>query len=182
MIRKGYTRLNRVTKWLGMRNYKKWMSLDREHVTSRRLREFKQLWKMIWKVDVWPRIKIFLWTTARDIIPTRTRLASKGVEVGNGCYLCGAQNETIYHLFFECQNTKGGGEFTAYYTSKRSGTKWCLGLEPNAAKHNSIHAGPTAKLDWICSGVDLAMEKWNLAKQGSLATWPSYGPCPTCVY
>ena len=66
------------------------------------LLQFKQTWKTIWDLNIQPRIKVFTWRLARNILPTRPRLLSKNVHVGNGCYLCGGTSEEVWHLFCSC--------------------------------------------------------------------------------
>ena len=61
---------------------------------------------MVWKVEVQPRTRVFLWRATRNIFPTRSRLASKGVDVGNDYYLCGANDESVFYLLFGCPYTK----------------------------------------------------------------------------
>ena len=48
------------------------------------------------------RSKIFMWRLVRNILPTRSRLISKNIQVGNGCYLFNEESENIWHLFYEC--------------------------------------------------------------------------------
>ena len=65
-----------------------------------------KLWKLISKLEVQPWTKIFLWRANRNILPMRSMLISKGIEVRNNCYLCGAQVESIHHLLFDCKYMK----------------------------------------------------------------------------
>lgn len=53
-----------------------------------------------------PKIKVFMWRLARDIIPTKHNLSKKGVAVEGGCYMCRGGDETVQHLFFNCPFTQ----------------------------------------------------------------------------
>ena len=55
------------------------------------------------EMKIQPKTKIFTWRVAKNILPTRTRLISKNVQVWNGCYLCGEIIEEVWHLFNSCQ-------------------------------------------------------------------------------
>ena len=48
------------------------------------------------------KIKVFTLRVARNILPTRTRLLSKNIQVGNGCYLCGGNIEEVWYLMNSC--------------------------------------------------------------------------------
>lgn len=54
-----------------------------------------------------PRIKTFLWRALDNNLPVRTNLIRRGVEVDNECPLCGLEEESIGHLFFDCQVARG---------------------------------------------------------------------------
>ena len=44
-----------------------------------------------------------MWRLARNILPTRSKLLSENVQVGNGCYLCDEKSQEIWHLINNCQ-------------------------------------------------------------------------------
>ena len=49
-----------------------------------------------------PRTRVFAWRVGRSTLPTKDRLAFKGVIIDGGCYLCGHHQESICHLFLPC--------------------------------------------------------------------------------
>ena len=55
---------------------------DQQHVFTTSA-QVKQVWKHMWKLKVQPRTKIFMWRLARNILPTRSKLLSKNITVGN---------------------------------------------------------------------------------------------------
>ena len=75
-------------------------------ITFELLDSHQNLWKMIWKLNIPPKVRILSWRLARNILPTRARLLSKNMQVGNGCYFCGHGNEDMWHLFVECVYTR----------------------------------------------------------------------------
>ncbi|XVF07913.1 hypothetical protein REPUB_Repub06bG0180100 [Reevesia pubescens] len=60
------------------------------------------LWMVIWKADVPPKIKFFLWRLLWNILPTRSNLNAKGIACYNSCVVCGRHPESTYHIFFTC--------------------------------------------------------------------------------
>lgn len=63
-------------------------------------------WQWIWKLNVRPKIKNFILKFCHSGIPVKERLQSKGVRTDPVCFLCGAKEETINHLFAECDWVK----------------------------------------------------------------------------
>ena len=53
------------------------------------LSQYKQVWKSIWEMKIQPKIKIFTWRAARNILPTRNRLLSKIFRYGIGVTFVG---------------------------------------------------------------------------------------------
>ncbi|XP_057794267.1 uncharacterized protein LOC131010650 [Salvia miltiorrhiza] len=59
-------------------------------------------WDCLWKIDVPPKVKHFLWRAARDNLPSKHRLLSRGVAVGGECPICKSGFENLWHSFFHC--------------------------------------------------------------------------------
>ena len=59
-------------------------------------------WKRLWKLNIMPEIKVFIWHLCRKALPTKDRLSLRGVNVKGGCYFCDHNEETLCHLFFCC--------------------------------------------------------------------------------
>lgn len=59
----------------------------------------------IWKSNLHERIKKFLWRITVGVLPTRHVLANWIGRGQSNCIICGAELETIIHLFKECQGT-----------------------------------------------------------------------------
>ena len=45
-----------------------------QQIKPSKLRDFRVLWKTIWRMDIQLKIKVFLWRSTRNILPIRQRL------------------------------------------------------------------------------------------------------------
>jgi len=67
----------------------------------------RSVFKALWSLNTTSRVTIISWRLLLDKIPTKAKLAKKGVEVANRlCELCKEENETTWHLFFDCKIAK----------------------------------------------------------------------------
>lgn len=57
------------------------------------------IWRLIWKCKVPPRIKTFLWKFQHKVMPTKSLLQHKGINVNPICSWCGSALEEQNHLF-----------------------------------------------------------------------------------
>jgi hypothetical protein len=55
----------------------------------------------VWKLQVPPRIHIFLWLLANNKLLTRDNLAKRREAEDKTCLFCSEQ-ETVHHVFFDC--------------------------------------------------------------------------------
>ncbi|XP_057770854.1 uncharacterized protein LOC130990645 [Salvia miltiorrhiza] len=60
------------------------------------------LWGRLWKTNVPPKVRSFLWRAARNNLPSKERLLSRGVAVGGECETCKSSFENLWHTFFFC--------------------------------------------------------------------------------
>ena len=56
----------------------------------------------VWKLNVAPKIKLFLWKTFQGALPVGDRLISRNIAGDHKCIRCGL-TESIHHLFFQCE-------------------------------------------------------------------------------
>ncbi|KAK6151578.1 hypothetical protein DH2020_014213 [Rehmannia glutinosa] len=61
------------------------------------------LWKWLWALNVPTKIKIFLWKCAHGILPTKTKLRRKGMDITPLCSRCELEEETIEHALRDCK-------------------------------------------------------------------------------
>lgn len=65
-------------------------------------RAFEELWKL----KVSSNILVFAWRLFRDILPTKSNLHKRQVEIIDRSYpLCNGVEEDVGHLFFQCSKT-----------------------------------------------------------------------------
>lgn len=64
------------------------------------------VWRSLWNLQVPNPIKIFLWRTCNDILPTRKNLLRRRVIVDGKCSWCNLEEETIAHAIWFCPATK----------------------------------------------------------------------------
>lgn len=63
---------------------------------------YRKIGRKCEKIDVIPRVRIFLWKAYNNALPTRTNLKKRRSDVDPTCMLCGADNETTKHLLLHC--------------------------------------------------------------------------------
>ncbi|XP_074265465.1 uncharacterized protein LOC141587900 [Silene latifolia] len=59
-------------------------------------------YKVIWNGWAIPKHQFLGWLIAHEALNTVARLKSFGLDIEDKCYLCGVDEETAGHLFFEC--------------------------------------------------------------------------------
>lgn len=68
--------------------------------------EVLPMWKLLWKMDIHERLKVFLWRVAAEALPSKDQVAKRLAGIEQDCSLCGQANETLFHLFKECHGSK----------------------------------------------------------------------------
>lgn len=59
------------------------------------------LWKVVWKARVWPKLQVFMWRLGTNSIVTKVNLVQRGVQTAVQFPSCSG-NESRKHLFLEC--------------------------------------------------------------------------------
>uniref|UniRef100_A0A7N2LHE6 Reverse transcriptase zinc-binding domain-containing protein n=1 Tax=Quercus lobata TaxID=97700 RepID=A0A7N2LHE6_QUELO len=62
----------------------------------------RPMWKKIWKLNIPPKVRNFLWRACSNILPTRENLHRRRVQVEPWCELCCQCTETVAHMLWEC--------------------------------------------------------------------------------
>ncbi|KAF4398351.1 hypothetical protein G4B88_025330 [Cannabis sativa] len=63
-------------------------------------------WKMIWSMQLPPRMKLFSWRICHNWLPAKTNLLYRGMHVNPICESCGNNAETLTHVLWSCAKTK----------------------------------------------------------------------------
>ena len=64
--------------------------------------ERSPIWRFIWKSEVIPKVKLFIWRLVQNIIPTVENLRYKRIQLPNNCSVCGGNGENSVHVMFDC--------------------------------------------------------------------------------
>jgi len=78
------------------------------HITSSRQVEVSPLptftWKCLWKLKIHHRLRLFLWKSIWNILPTKTRISASIMSstLDTSCSLCSFPTDSLFHLFFSC--------------------------------------------------------------------------------
>lgn len=59
-------------------------------------------WDLVWRSDIPPKIRHFLWKMVAGILPTRSLLAHRHIIEDATCPFCSMCPENISHTFFDC--------------------------------------------------------------------------------
>lgn len=59
-------------------------------------------WREAWKIEILPKIKVFMWPLLKGKIITVDNLNKKGYEGHSRCAMCQMSEESIQHLFVGC--------------------------------------------------------------------------------
>ncbi|KAL6223339.1 hypothetical protein ACLB2K_006726 [Fragaria x ananassa] len=101
---------------------------------------YKALWQKIWQAKVPGKVQVCVWRACQNLLPTRTRLTTKGYEGAVDCIICGHHYEDTVHLFCQCPIAKEvlsklpgtmtwleefhKARHTTKTSKKKSGEKW----------------------------------------------------------
>ena len=61
-----------------------------------------RVWKVLWKLKVPNKIKVFGWRACCNILPTRVNLTRKQIIEDNKCEACKAELEIVVHALWNC--------------------------------------------------------------------------------
>uniref|UniRef100_A0A7N2MF44 Reverse transcriptase zinc-binding domain-containing protein n=1 Tax=Quercus lobata TaxID=97700 RepID=A0A7N2MF44_QUELO len=67
-----------------------------------KVQDDRKLWHKMWKLDVPPKVRTFLWRACSEILPTRANLARKRLPIDPRCDICRHEEETVCHVLWEC--------------------------------------------------------------------------------
>ena len=59
-------------------------------------------WGKIWKLNVPPKVRTFLWRARSNCLRTRDNLCRRKVQVKSTCELCCQEPETVAHILWKC--------------------------------------------------------------------------------
>jgi hypothetical protein len=63
-------------------------------------------WYRIWKLDVPPKVRVFLWRVIHKFLPAKQVLHRRHIEPVATCDTCGGKEESIEHVLMDCTIAK----------------------------------------------------------------------------
>ncbi|KAF4364085.1 hypothetical protein G4B88_015119 [Cannabis sativa] len=60
------------------------------------------IWRLLWQLQLPPKVLNFLWRASTNSLPTRFNLSTKHVPIAATCLFCLAAPETILHVLVRC--------------------------------------------------------------------------------
>ncbi|OMO64639.1 reverse transcriptase [Corchorus capsularis] len=64
--------------------------------------ESRKLWRRVWGSSIPPKIHYFIWRLIWNLLPIKTNLQQRGMDIDDLCVVCGLSVESLGHVFFEC--------------------------------------------------------------------------------
>lgn len=77
-------------------------------------------WNKLWKLQILPKVRIFAWKLAHDIVATEANLTAHHIPVNPRCVLCGFHWTNSTHTLFHCQGIKAAWKNTDWWSSLRN--------------------------------------------------------------
>ncbi|XP_060965389.1 uncharacterized protein LOC133034343 [Cannabis sativa] len=77
--------------------------------------EIQKWWRMLWSLQIPPRMKLFSWRVCNNWLPAKTNLKHRGMDI-NTCYdICGRYEETLTHALWNCEKVRGTWKLCSWY-------------------------------------------------------------------
>ena len=73
--------------------------------------------KWIWKLNVMPKIQVFLWKCILESIPVKDVLSHRGLYDLSGCDFCLDEDESILHMLRDCKVAQSSWRSASCYVS-----------------------------------------------------------------
>ncbi|XP_060968349.1 uncharacterized protein LOC133035923 [Cannabis sativa] len=81
-------------------------SLLQSMKTSRDIPDNSGIWRLLWQLQLPPKVLNFLWRASTNSLPTRLNLSTKHVPIAVMCSFCLATPETTMHVLAQCSFAK----------------------------------------------------------------------------
>lgn len=78
-----------------------WLSLHKIGYNPHR-----NFWRILWKLKLPPKVRIFLWRVSHNLLPTNAKIAAINPAFNSLCPKCGVDVETLMHALRDCGKTR----------------------------------------------------------------------------
>ena len=103
----------------------------------------RRFWKRLWRLQIPPKSKHFLWRACLNALPTKANLTHRGISIAGNCALCPYQSETVTHILWACPLAHNVWSFLPSKVQK-------LFLELSCrSKVNKIRGSRLCSLGWM---------------------------------
>jgi hypothetical protein len=65
-----------------------------------------QAWRLLWKLNVPPKVRVFWWRVLHDALPSKEKLKKRHVAKESFCEVCRDPDESVYHVIWKCPVAK----------------------------------------------------------------------------
>lgn len=111
-------------------------------------------WKWMWRLNIPPKLKFFIWQCLHEMLPSRVLLNKRGTSLPQECPLCLSFPETTEHLLGHCSVSKRWWESLNSEGSSRSldSLSWKSWLKWNASTrhYHGSHCIPMFLIFCFC--------------------------------
>ena len=113
----------------------------------------RKIWKTIWHLKIPQKIKHFAWKVGRDILAIKSNLAKRRI-TPNGAWLCGRNEETVYHLLWCCDHAKEVWKNSKFALLFEILMQWnFLDVVANLQKYEHFQLGQMEQFITVCQGI-----------------------------
>lgn len=64
----------------------------------------KEVWKLLWKMKVPHRVKLFIWKCLKEIVQTKDKTARFNSSIQVHCNICNHNTESLFHFLIVCRH------------------------------------------------------------------------------
>ncbi|XP_058005230.1 uncharacterized protein LOC110661903 [Hevea brasiliensis] len=130
----------------------------------------REVWLKTWNLPIQPKFKVFLWKALLNALPVKSTLLRRGIPINPSCPNCAAEEETIEHTLFWCNDARA---------------KWFVSAntyKPNPVGFGSFSLWWSAILNEFCEDqlglCFIAISCWIIWKERNLTVFDHIGPNP----
>ena len=88
--------------WLHERNGMYSVKSCYRHQQTQIAESSPQVWSLLWKLPVPPKIRSFMWRALKGVLPTADNLRRRMIQVQSLCPVCVQDRESMHHLLGRC--------------------------------------------------------------------------------